>query len=160
MGFWLISGGTPAKCFEFCAFEMYHLTTRMPAPVSVFYFLPLANEVWGKVMFLHLCVILFTGGGMGGVSVPTCTTDHITRGGSLSRESLSGGLCPGASLSRGSMSEGLCPGGSLSRGSLSGGVCQEDLPPVWYGTHPTGMHSCFCLTVCLRLSLINTVWIQ
>ena len=25
-------------------------------------FLPPANEVWGKVMFLHLCVILFTGG--------------------------------------------------------------------------------------------------
>ena len=25
-------------------------------------FLPPAKEVWGKVMFLHLCVILFTGG--------------------------------------------------------------------------------------------------
>ena len=25
--------------------------------------LPPANEVWGKVMFLHLCVILFMGGG-------------------------------------------------------------------------------------------------
>ena len=25
-------------------------------------YLPPANEVWGKVMFLHLCVILFTGG--------------------------------------------------------------------------------------------------
>ena len=25
--------------------------------------LPPENEVWGKVMFLHLCVILFTGGG-------------------------------------------------------------------------------------------------
>ena len=25
-------------------------------------FLPRANEVWGRVMFLHLCVILFTGG--------------------------------------------------------------------------------------------------
>ena len=29
---------------------------------SVSYLLPPANEVWGKVMFLHLCVILFTGG--------------------------------------------------------------------------------------------------
>ena len=27
------------------------------------FFLPPANEVWGKVVFLHLCVILFTGGG-------------------------------------------------------------------------------------------------
>ena len=26
-------------------------------------FLPPANEVWGKVLFLHLCVILFWGGG-------------------------------------------------------------------------------------------------
>ena len=25
-------------------------------------FLPRANEVWGKVMFLHVSVILFTGG--------------------------------------------------------------------------------------------------
>ena len=24
-------------------------------------YLPPANEVWGKLMFLHLCVILFTG---------------------------------------------------------------------------------------------------
>ena len=34
--------------------------------------LPPANEVWGKVLFLHLYVILFTGGGLcqgGGVSV-------------------------------------------------------------------------------------------
>ena len=26
--------------------------------------LPSSNEVWGKVMFLHLCVILFPGGGL------------------------------------------------------------------------------------------------
>ena len=30
---------------------------------SVHVFLPLANEVWGKVIFLHQFVILFTGGG-------------------------------------------------------------------------------------------------
>ena len=36
------------------------------------------KEVWGKVMFLHLSVILFTGG----------------------RGSLSGGLCPGGALCR------------------------------------------------------------
>ena len=28
------------------------------------YFLPPANEVWGKVMFLHMSVILSTGGGV------------------------------------------------------------------------------------------------
>ena len=31
--------------------------------IQFMHFLPPANEVWGKVMFLHLCVILFTGGG-------------------------------------------------------------------------------------------------
>ena len=32
-------------------------------PKSTPTFLPPANEVWCKVMFLNLCVILFTGGG-------------------------------------------------------------------------------------------------
>ena len=31
-------------------------------------------------------------------------------------------------------------GGLCSGGSLSGGLCQGDPP---YGTHSTGMHSCF-----------------
>ena len=35
------------------------------------YLLPTANAVWGKVMFLHLCVILFTGGG-GSAKPPGC----------------------------------------------------------------------------------------
>ena len=50
--------------------------------------LPPANEVWGKVMFLHLCVILFTGGS---ASEGVC---------------IQGGLHPGGSASRGSASEG------------------------------------------------------
>ena len=69
----------------------------------------------------------------GQVSVPACTTGHMTWGslssggvfvqwGSLSRGTLSrwvsvqGGLCPGGSLSGGLCPGGLCPGGSLSRG--------------------------------------------
>ena len=55
---------------------------------------------WGKVMFLHLSVILFTEGSQSlswGVSIPS--------GGSLSW-----GLHPGGSLSW----RGLCPGGLLS----------------------------------------------
>ena len=70
----------------------------------------------GKVMFLHLSVILFTG-----VSLPR------------------GDLYPGGSLSRGSLSRGSVSRGSLSRGSLSG------RPPIQLhvgGTHPNGMHSC------------------
>ena len=53
--------------------------------------LPPANEVWGKVMFLHLSV-----------------SHSVHRGVSVSVQGVSvqGGLCPG----------GLCPGGSLSRG--------------------------------------------
>ena len=31
---------------------------------ELFMSLPPTNEVWGKVMFLHLCVILFTWGGL------------------------------------------------------------------------------------------------
>ena len=89
-----------------------------------------------KVMFLHLCVILFT---RGGGSVPACTTGHMTRGvfvrGSLCR----GGLCPGSFLSGGSSSGGrmvsdqwgVCLGGSLCPGwvSVQGGFCLGGLRP-------------------------------
>ena len=63
--------------------------------------LPPANEVWGKVMFLHMSVILSTGGG---------------------------GLCmmslpvqlPGPMF----LPEDLCPEGTLPEGSLFRGSCQ------------------------------------
>ena len=43
--------------------------------VKIFYiFLPPANEVWGKVIFLHLSVILFTG-----ESVPLHNTHPLGR---------------------------------------------------------------------------------
>ena len=48
-------------------------------------------EVWGKVMFLHLCVIPLTGEEVG---FPACITGHMTRVGSAS----------GGSASRGSAS--------------------------------------------------------
>ena len=101
--------------------------------------LPPANEVWGKVMFLHLCVMQFTGGG---VSVPACITGHMTRG------SLSGGISvQGGSLSGGSLSKGgLCPGGLCSGGfcpvrSQSRGVSVQGVS-VWWGD--------FCLRVSSR----------
>ena len=40
-----------------------NITWRLTRVPSRGVFLLPANEVWGKVMFLHLCVILFTGGG-------------------------------------------------------------------------------------------------
>ena len=46
--------------------------TRMLSCICI-KLLPLANEVWGKVIFLHLFVILFTGGGSASVhaGIPT-----------------------------------------------------------------------------------------
>ena len=91
-------------------------------------FINLTQRSCGKVMFLHLSVILFMGGGS--LSVPGVSVQGRV---SLSRGvSVQGGLCPG----RGSLSGGgLCPGG----------VCQRG------GTHPTGMHSC-CFIVYLTWS--------
>ena len=98
---------------------------------SLLYYRP--QRSCGKVMFLHLCVILFTGGLCPvGVSVQgDLCPEVLYPGGSLSRGSLSESLCPGdPSLSRGCVCLGgvsvhggcLCPGWSLSkgRGSLSG----------------------------------------
>ena len=78
-------------------------------------------------MFLHMCVILFTGGGLGlcpgGGSVQGVSVQGVSvQGGIHPRKSLSRGvsiqvsLCPGGLCPR-----GFCPGGSLSRGSLSKG---------------------------------------
>ena len=87
--------------------------------------LPPTNEVWDKVIFLHLSVILFTGMGV-------CSQ---------------GGLVPGGSALEGSASWG----GAWSRGRGGGsapGGCLVDPPPprtatAADGTHPTGIHSCF-----------------
>ena len=75
-------------------------------------------EVWGKVIFLHLFVILFTGGS----------------------------LVPGVHGPGGAWSGGV-PGGAWSWGVHGPGGCLvETLPPrtatAAGGTHPTGMHSC------------------
>ena len=40
------------------------------------FLLPPTNEVWGKVLLLHLCVILFTRG----VGFSACITGHMSRG--------------------------------------------------------------------------------
>ena len=107
-------------------------------------FITAATKLWEGNVFTPVCQSFCSRGGWGEgeVSVPTCTTGHITRRGSLSR----GGFCLGVSvqgsLSRGvsvwgiyvqgrslssgvSVQGGLYPGGSLPRVSLSkgGGVC-------------------------------------
>ena len=113
--------------------------------LQVITFLPPANEVWGKVMFLHLCVILFTGGG--GLCLSMHHRSH-DRGVSV-RGSLSGG-----SLSRGVSGWG---GGSLQGvsfwwGSLSG------RPPYGKragGMHHTGMHSCMNYKITLLYKMLT-----
>ena len=60
---------TPNRCVNLC--QLILITTYLYRP---------QNEVWGKVIVLLVCVILFTGGG---------------------------GLCLGESLSRGSLSRGV-----------------------------------------------------
>ena len=52
-----------------------------------------------------------------------CPRRSLSRGGSEKGSPCLGGLCIGVSAQGVSVWEGLCPGGSLSRGSLSGGLC-------------------------------------
>ena len=93
-------------------------------------FLPPANEVWGKVMFLHLsvshsvhmgasvwCHFLFWMPGPMFLLRGLRLWAHVPCGGSLS-----GGLCLGRSLSG-----GLCPGVSVKGVSVKGGFCPGDL---------------------------------
>ena len=74
----------------------------------------------GKVMFLHLCVILFKGGGScpGGLCPGGFCPGGLCPGVLCKGGLCLGGLCPGGvSVQVRSLSwEGLCPGGSLSTG--------------------------------------------
>ena len=54
------------------------------------------KKVWGNVMFLHMSVILSTGGWGGDIGFPACIRDHMIRGaGSASIRGLhlEGGVC-------------------------------------------------------------------
>ena len=117
-------------------------------------------EVWGKVIFLHLCVNLFILGG----GFPACITGVCIWG-------RSGGLPPGGSQVVFIQEWDLLPGGMptggfciLGVGRFPPGLPTEGFaytggrpPPrdTWnttgYGqqagsTHPTGMHSCLQLS--------------
>ena len=78
--------------------------------------LPPANKVWGKVIFLHLFVILFTGGAWSQGGLPGPGVGAWSWGVPGPR-----GVC----LVRG------VPGGDPPRAATAVG-----------GTHPTRMHSC------------------
>ena len=91
-------------------------------------FLMPANDVWGEVMFLHVCVILFRG-----VLCPSMHHKSHDK-----RVCVQGGLCVQGVSVWGSLSRwGVCPGGSLSKGglsrvgkSLSKGVSVRETP-IW-----------------------------
>ena len=83
-------------------------------PNDALVLLPPATKLWQGNAFTRVCDSV-----QGGVSIPACTTGHMTGGVSVQEEVSvqgRGGLCPGGSLFRGDP----CPGGSLSRGSLLG----------------------------------------
>ena len=74
---------------------------------------------WGKVMFLHVCVILFTGGLLsqhalqqvsGGGDIPACIAGGIA---ACLAAGLPGGVCCRGALLGGSPPGGLFPGGCL-----------------------------------------------
>ena len=102
-------------------------------------FLPPADEVWGKVMFLHLSVILFTGEGVG---FPIMHHRPHDKG------------------------QGVCiqGGSACMRGVYIWGV--GEIPPrsdtTGYGqqvggTHTTGMYSCLLVSLLISVSgSVNT----
>ena len=79
-------------------YPMMHVTLpTISLYVRTFALLPPANKVWGKVIFLHLFVILFTGGG-----VPGPGRGLHPGGGAWSRGVPGlGGLVPGGACSGG-----------------------------------------------------------
>ena len=75
------------------------------------HFLPPANEVWGKVIFLHLFVILFTGG--------VVSHHALQQGGSALRWCLVQGVCSGGVPGPGGLLRGV-PGGDPLDGYCCG----------------------------------------
>ena len=105
-------------------------------------FLPPTNEVWGKVIFLHLFVILFMGGGVVSQHALWYPSMHCrwylsmpcSRGGVLSQHALQqGGLIPG----------GLLQGGAWSGGCTwywEGSAARGLLWAAWSWGVPSGVH--------------------
>ena len=142
------------RVITFCYFPLLLFTCLC---LSV-YLLPAANEVWVKVMFLHLCVILFTGLGVWLPNMHHRSHDqlglHLERGLPTGGSAYRGCLLPGPLH----LEEALHPGGSASRR----GVCiLKSLHPQRLGRtrkvggiHPTGMLSCISI-VCLSVFLLS-----
>ena len=110
----------------------YFYAPLTPLTLNNYFYRPLRSK--GKVMFLHLSMIVFTGRSLSrGVSVQAVS---LSRGCLCQGSLCPGSLCPGGFLSRGALSRrvsvqgGLCPGGSLSGGLCLGSLCLGGLCPV------------------------------
>ena len=96
-------------------------------------FLPPANEVWGKDMFLHVSVILFTGRGVSGTPPGRYTP--------LGRYTPRQVHPPPA----GAPPSGRYPPLQVDPAGTPPQQCMLGYGQQAGGTHPTGMHSCFKL---------------
>ena len=107
-------------------------------------YLPPANEVWGKVMFLHLSVILFGGRGVSQHAVDrgVCITACNGQGLCIPACTGAGGVCPGDVWWTPPRQTPLPQRRPLKRNPPSTETATEA-----GGTHPTGLHS--CLESCL-----------
>ena len=116
---WVNGFGHVWMCVQLLCFRLFDSNFRH-----------VSSTVWGKVMFLHLCVILFMGG---------CLPPGVSASG--------GGVCmQGGSASRGRgwslHQEGICIGGGW-----------EDPPHriAYYGIQSTSLHSVWWNTFCFEL---------
>ena len=111
-------------------------------------FLPPANEVWGKVIFLHLSVILFTGGG--GSTWAGTPQQVPPLAGTPARAGTPWQVHPPGRYTPRQVHP---PGRYTPQQSMLGYGQQAD------GTHPTGMHSCLCQNVfILSCRTWNILW--
>ena len=149
---------------------------------SDFLFSTIRKRSLGKVIFLHLCVILFTGGGAFWLpSMHHGSHDQrgvCIRGRGFCIQWVSGLLSGRGSASRGSACrQGLpCEGGLHLGvlhpgriGSASGGLGRYSPPPEHYGIRstsrryatycPAGMHSCLCDLITYDInSTLTLIW--
>ena len=131
----------------------------------------------GKVMFLHLSVILFTGGSLsGGVSIQRVSVQRgLCPRGLYPRGLCPGGVCPrgvsvqGVSVQRDFRPGGSPWGGSLSRGCLypgglcPGGLCQGDPLPrhcmVTFGRYASYWNAFFFLNMFFNIKNVIVVFV-
>ena len=110
------------------------------------YYLPPANKVWGKVIFLHLSVILFTGG-----STWAGTPRQVHSPWQVYPPA---GIPPPTGTPSGRYTPQATPPPSSYTSPPQAGTPPGQVPPwqcmLGYGQqagskHPTGMHSCFTI---------------